>query len=319
MAVRLLGLLASLLLLALVPTASAQGEDGPVEVKVTVALINFSNYDAATSTYTLDFYLVLEWDAAQAPGFNASTWEIANGRATNRDLQFVEDVEGTSLHRLWYRVQADLHSDPRYDDYPFDHQTIEVRIEDKVHPVDELVYVAGDGTLESQFDPAGWQISGHKLEVGVNEYSFDEPYSQARFVVTVHRSVLSSVLKVMLPPFAFVAISAVTFFLIGKDKIATRFALAGNMAISGILFHAAQSATLPSMSRLIFLDRYMIAVEAFLFGSVAVTAIVALLELKGKDEKKARRANLRGAILTAAIAVGVFFLLTLVDVAPKVT
>ena len=57
-------------LLLLVPAAQAQEEE-PVEVKVTVALINFSNYDAATSTYTLDFYLVLEWDTAQAPGFNA--------------------------------------------------------------------------------------------------------------------------------------------------------------------------------------------------------------------------------------------------------
>ena len=315
----LLGALAVLFVLSFVPVASAQ-EDGPVEVKVTVALINFSNYDATTSTYSLDFYLVLEWDTARAPaGFNASSWEIANGRATSRDLQLDEHVENSTLQRLWYRVQADLHSDPKYGDYPFDHQTIEVRIEDKVHPVDELVYVAGEGSLESQFDPAGWQISGHRLEVGTNEYSFDEPYSQARFVVTVHRSVLSSVLKVILPPFAFVAISAVTFFLVGKDKIATRFALAGNMAISGILFHAAQSATLPSMSRLIFLDRYMIAVEAFLFGSVVVTALVTLNELRHKSEAKARRTNLRGAILVSAIAVGVFFLLTLVDVAPKVT
>lgn len=312
-------LFACLAALAVVPGAAAQDDAHPVEVKVTVALINFSNYDAATSTYSLDFYLVLEWDTAQAPGFNASSWEIANGRATNRDLQLDEHVANTTLERLWYRVQADLHSDPKYDAYPFDHQTIEVRIEDKVHPVDELIYVPGNGTLESQFDPAGWQISGSRLDVAVNDYSFDEPYSQARFVLTVHRSVLSGVLKVMLPPFAFVAISAVTFFLVGKDKIATRFALSGNMAISGILFHAAQSATLPSMSRLIFLDRYMIAVEAFLFGSVVVTALVTLNELRHKDEARARRTNARGAIIVAAIAVGVFFLLTLVDVAPKVT
>ena len=316
----LLGAFAGFLVLSLVPQAAAQDADAPVEVTVTVALINFSNYDAATSTYSLDFYLVLEWDAARAPaGFNASTWEIANGRATNRDLQLAEEAGNGTLRRLWYRVQADLHSDPKFDNYPFDHQTVEVRIEDKVHPVDELVYVPGNGTLESQFDPAGWQVSGTAFDVATNEYSFDEPYSQARFVVTVHRSVLSGVLKVILPPLAFVAISGVTFLLLGKEKIATRFALSGNMAISGILFHAAQSATLPSLSRLIFLDRYMLAVETFLFGSVVVTALVTLNELRHKDEARARRTNLRGAILVSALAVGVFFLLTLVDVAPKVT
>ncbi len=310
----------SLLLLA-VPDAGAQTEgSGPVEVKVTVALVSFGSYDATQGTYTLDFYLVLEWDPDQAPeGFTAANFEMANGRATSRDLQLNETDEETGARRLWYRIQADLYSDPHYEWYPFDEQTIQVRIEDKVHPADELVYVVGEGTLESQFDPAGWQVKGTRFNVTGNDYSFeDTPYSQARFVVSLQRSVLSGVLKVMLPPLAFVAISAVTFVLLGKEKIATRFALSGNMAISAILFHAAQSATLPSLSRLIFLDRYMLAVETFLFGSVVVTALVALNELRHKDEARARRTNLRGAILVSAIAVGVFFLLFLVDVAPKV-
>lgn len=309
-------------LLLLVPATVAQGEgpsEGPVEVTVTVAVTNFGNYDATTGTYTLDFYLVLEWDPASAPAdFTAANFEMANGRATSRDLQLDENDTDSGVRRLWYRVQADLYSEPRYEWYPFDRQTVEVRIEDKVHTVDALVYVAGNGTLESQFRPAGWQIDGTRFEVGNNTYTFDDPYSQARFVVTLQRTVLSGVLKVIVPPLAFVAISAVSFFLVGKEKIATRFALSGNMAISAILFHAAQSATLPSLSRLVFLDRYMLAIEAFLFGSVAVTALVAWAETKGKDEAKAKRLNWRGALACAAAAVGVFFLLFLVDVAPKV-
>lgn len=314
-------LLAPLLLL-LVPSASAQDDSGagPVEVLVTVALTNFGNYDATTGTYTLDFYLVLEWDPASAPAnFTAGNFEMANGRATSRDLQFNETDEESGHRRLWYRIQADLYSEPLYDWYPFDEQTVEVRIEDKVHTVEDLVYVVGDFTLEDQFNPAGWEVEGKRSLVANNTYSFDDaPYSQARFVVTLQRTVLSGVLKVIVPPLAFVAISAVTFFLLGKEKIATRFALSGNMAISAILFHAAQSASLPSLSRLIFLDRYLLAVEVFLFGSVAVTAAVAVAELKGKSEAKAKRINWRGAAITAIAAVGVFFLLFLVDVAPKV-
>lgn len=311
-----------LLLLLLVPAAQAQGEDGggPVEVLVTVALTTFGNYDATTGTYTVDFYLVLEWDPAQAPAnFTAANFEMANGRATSRDLQLNETDGETGHRRLWYRIQAELFSEPRYEWYPFDEQTVEVRVEDKVYTVEDLVYVVGDFTLESQFNPAGWEVEGTKHLVANNTYSFDEfPYSQARFVVTLQRTVLSGVLKVIVPPLAFVAISAVTFFLLGKEKIATRFALAGNMAISAILFHAAQSASLPSLSRLVFLDRYLIAVEVFLFGSLAVTTMVAFAELKGKDEAKARRLNWRGAVASAIAAGGVFFLLFLVDVAPKV-
>ena len=316
----LLGLLA---LLLLAPGSSAQEEEPgePVEVTVTIAVTSFGSYDATQGTYVLDFYLVLEWDPAGAPpNFTAANFEMANGRATSRELQFNETDADTGVRRLWYRIQADLYSDADYEWYPFDKQTLEVRIEDKVYTTSQLVYVAGNGTLEENFRPAGWQEGGKHFEVVDNKYTFDEePYSQARFVVTLHRTVLSGVLKVIVPPLAFVAISAVTFLLLGKEKIATRFALSGNMAISGILFHAAQSASLPSLSRLIFLDRYMLAIEAFLFGSVVVTAMVAFAEMKQKDEKRARRMNWRGALLISAIAVGVFFLLSLVDVAPKVT
>ena len=314
--------LAPLALLLLVPGATAQDDEaaGPVEVTVTVAVTSFGNYDATTGTYVLDFYLVLEWDPAQAPAnFTAENFEMANGRASARDLQFNETDEETGVRRLWYRVQANLYSEPKYEWYPFDKQTVEVRLEDKVYTTGDLVYVAGNGTLEDNFQPAGWQVGGTDFTVEENKYTFDEePYSQARFVVTLQRTVLSGVLKVIVPPLAFVAISAVTFFLLGKEKIATRFALSGNMAISAILFHAAQSATLPSLSRLIFLDRYMLAIEVFLFGSVALTAMVAWAEMKGKDEALAKRLNWRGALVITAAAVGVFFLLFLVDVAPKV-
>ncbi|HUR25335.1 MAG TPA: hypothetical protein VM327_04890 [Candidatus Thermoplasmatota archaeon] len=304
------------------PVATAQGDVAgePVEVSVTVAVTSFGNYDAKTGTYVLDFYLVLEWDPAGAPAnFTAANFEMANGRASARDLQFNETDDESGVRRLWYRVQANLYSEPKYDWYPFDEQTVEVRIEDKVYTTSQLVYVAGNGTLEETFRPAGWQVGGKTFEVMENKYSFDEePYSQARFVVTLHRTVLSGVLKVIVPPLAFVLISGVSFLLVGKEKIATRFALAGNMAISGIMFHAAQSSTLPSLSRLIFLDRYMLAVEVFLFGSVLVTALVAYAEMKSKDEAKAKRLNWRGAIAVAAAAVGIFFLLLLVDVAPDV-
>lgn len=320
MRLALLGALGLLLLLT--PAAFAQDDaSGPVEVTVTIAVTSFGSYDATQGTYVLDFYLVLEWDPAKAPpGFTAANFEMANGRATSRDLQFNETDEDTGARRLWYRIQADLYSDPDYEWYPFDKQTLEVRIEDKVYTTSQLVYVVGNGTLEENFRPAGWEVGGKRFEVIENDYTFDEePYSQARFVVTLHRTVLSGVLKVIVPPLAFVAISGVTFLLLGKEKIATRFVLSGNMAISAILFHAAQSASLPSLSRLIFLDRYMLAVEVFLFGSVVVTAMVAFAEMKQKDEAMAKRMNWRGALTVAAAAVGTFFLLFLVDVAPKVT
>ncbi len=315
---------ALLALLVSAPLALAQGAaDQPVEVDVTIAVVSFGNYDAQQGSYVLDFYLVLRWDTTTAPpDFTPGNFEFASGRSTDRELQADEMDNSTGIRALWYRVQANLYSQPNFEWYPFDKQTVQVRLEDTTQPESQLVYVAnttGSG-LEGSFQAAGWEVKGKpRFTVTTNEYSFDDPYSQARFVITLQRSVLSGVLKVIVPPLAFVAISAVSFILLGKDKIATRFVLSGNMAISGILFHAAQSASLPSLSHLIFLDRYMLAIETFLFGSVVITALVALADLRSKDPAKSRRINWRGAVIVSAAAVGVFFLLSLVDVAPKVT
>lgn len=293
------------------PAAAAK----PVPVEVTVAVVDFANYDAKQGSYVLDFYLVLQWDPRAAPAnFTAAGFEFANGRATSRELQADTVDPETGLRTLYHRIQADLYSEPNYGSYPFDRQTVEVRLEDKVHPEDELVYVmnAAASGLEDSFSAAGWEVRGTAAEVARNTYSFDEPYSQARFVITLQRSLLSSVLKVIVPPLAFVVIAGVSFLLVGADKIATRFALTANMAISGVMFHAAQSASLPSLSRLIFLDRYMLAIDVFIFGTVAVTALVALADMKWKDPVRARRINLRGAVAVPAAAVAAFLLLHLV-------
>lgn len=298
-----------------VPVASADGTATAIAVDVTVAVVGFGNHDAKQGTYVLDFYLVMRWDARRAPtNFTPDGFEFANGRATSRELQFDTTDNATGLRTLYYRIQASLYSEPRFNAYPFDAQTVEVRLEDKVHSERELLYVANQTAsgLESGFQPAGWQLRGHRFDVVSHPYSFDEPYSQARFVVTLQRSTLSGVLKVILPPLAFVIISGISFILTGADKVATRFGLTANMAISGIMFHAAQSSSLPSLSRIIFLDRYMLSIHVFLFGSVLVTALVALAEMKWKDPVRAKRFNLRGAIAVPGLALAAFLLLQLV-------
>lgn len=296
--------------------SAAEAQTAPAQVHVTTSVVGFGNYDAKQGTYVLDFYLVLSWNNETAPAdFSPDAFEFANGRATSRELQYDILNETTGMRELWYRVQANLYSEPQYQWYPFDHQSVEIRLEDTLYPARQLVYVPNieKSGLEDAFSAAGWVVRDTEFMVTTNDYSFDEPYSQARFVITLQRSVVSGVLKVIIPPLAFVAISAASFLLLGGDKIATRFALSGNMAISGVMFHGAQSASLPSLSRLIFLDRYMLAIDVALFGSVVVTALVAIAELKKKDAKLAKRLNLRGAIITAIAAGGAFALLSIAD------
>jgi hypothetical protein len=127
------GLLALLLLapgLLSAPLAAAQDAD-PVEINVGLLVINFGNYDANKGTYVLDFYLFFKWDPAAAPAnFTPATFEFMNGRASAKDKIFDETNATTGMRELWYRVQANLYSEPSFDDFPFDTQHVRILFED---------------------------------------------------------------------------------------------------------------------------------------------------------------------------------------------
>ncbi|HET6399009.1 MAG TPA: hypothetical protein VFH47_05595 [Candidatus Thermoplasmatota archaeon] len=176
---RALGLCVLPLLLASALPGAAQPDEaqeqgaapGPVHVGVGLHVLSVGNYDPNKGTYVLDFYLILAWDAAQAPeGFAPDRFEFMNGRATSKDLIF--DGREGEARELWYRVQASLYAQPRFRDYPFDTQHIRLQMEDAVRPAAELVYVPMEGRvgLDERVNVAGWEVRSQAVDVVRSAY-----------------------------------------------------------------------------------------------------------------------------------------------------
>lgn len=283
----------------------------PVEVHVDLHVISFGNYDQAKGTYTLDLYLIFRWDPATAGNLTPERFEFMNGRAAAEDLLF--DGQGTDGRReLWYRIQANLYSEPRFSRYPYDRQVLRMELEDAVHPLSELVYVpeiSGTG-LADDVRVAGWRIDSAEASIEVKDYPFEEEYSRFTYTIEVTRPALSTTLRSFLPPLTFMIVAGVQF-LLHPSKVGNRLGLGTGMLISAVGFHVSQTINLPALGVLTLFDRFMIATYVFIACSLAVTTMIAYDEDYWKDKDHTHAINRTGFALTIAIPVVVFLLLSL--------
>ena len=303
------------LLVLAVPGALAQ-EPAPVEVEIGVFALSFGNYDVNKGTYTMDFYLFFRWDPAKAPaGFTPGGWELMNGDASGAKTPKIYDAidNETGEREVWYRVKATLLSAPRFDRFPYDTQRVSITVEDSVYTRDELVYVAmvDESGLDDEFVAGGWQVGEPHLEVVDKSYKFGEDYSRAKFDVELSRAKLSTTIKTLLPPVAFVLVAGLAFFF-HPTKWGNRVGLGTGMLISAVMFHISQTLALPPLPRLVLFDKVMIAVYLFILASLAVTALIAIDEDYWKDRDYTKQINSWGALLAVAIpaiALGALLLL----------
>lgn len=292
----------SLAVLMLVPLAQAQESD-PLEVKTGILVINFGNYDANKGTYLLDFYLFFLWDPAKAPAdFTPAGFEFMNGRASAKEKIF-DATNASGERELWYRIQANLYSEPNFSQFPFDTQQVQILFEDSTYTSQQIVYVPIEDLsgLDEGFSAAGWRVHEPTFDVTEKEYKFGETYSRAVFTVELSRERFSTAIKTLLPPAAFVLVAGLSFF-IHPSKWANRLGLGTGMIISSVMFHISQTVALPPIARLIFFDKVMIGVYLFVVGSLAVTTLIAIDEDYWKDRDHTKTINLYGAAGTILLA-----------------
>lgn len=294
-------LLALLSLLALSSGAAAAGE-----VQGGVLILGFMPFDEAQGTYRADFYAWFRWNASDLPAnFSAESFEVVNGLEGKR-AQIVNGTLPDGRREAWFRVDAELRTQPRLADYPYDVQTLTVDIEDSVFNESVLRYIPDPTSgLSPNATIPGWRLGGPETTVVAVPYAaFDETYSRLRFAVDIDRPPVFLTLKLFVPPVVFVLISAVSFFL-HPSKSVTRITLGTGMLVNTVIFHQAQTAALPSSAGLTLYDSVMYTLDIFLVGSLVVSILIALDEDWWKDRDWTRPINRWGAAFTVAATAGV--------------
>jgi hypothetical protein len=304
-------------LLSSVPSAArAEGpaSGGAVPVDVGLYIISFGNYDANKGTYTMDMYMWFRWNATSAPaGFTVDKFEFMNGRASSKDRIADDTDAATGLREVWYRVQANLYSDPQFKQYPFDHQRLQIQFEDANLSSGKLVFrpLEQESGLDPQVKVAGWHLDRTAFSMSDKQYKWGETYSRVTFELDISREPTSTGIKTLLPPIVFCIVSGLSFFF-PAGKIAQRIGLGTSMLISAVMFHISQTSALPPLGSLILMDKIMIATYAFLGASLIVTALISVNEDFWKKTQYNRYANLYGGLLSVLLPFLIFGALTFV-------
>ena len=304
----LAALFASILLLscgkaaASEPPAASGADPQPSVVRTGIYVLNVGRLDTLTSTYTSDFFLSFKCDQPCQP----DNFEFTNGRATSVDKQ--DDFPNEKL----YRLQASFSTDVSFKSYPFDTHKLLISMEDKQLTREEQVYQMDTSLngIDSEVIVAGWELAGWDATVTEHYYPvFDQTYSRYEFFINIRRSIVSAILKALVPGLAIV-VGGFLAFLLGPDKRVQRLTINSAALTGAILFHVNLTSQVPPVGSLTFADKFMLVNYVGLVGALGSTVTMLILSDK-KQEALVQRIHLRSRlwipiswiVLQAAVAV----------------
>ena len=237
----------------------------PTHARVGLLLLSIGDVSVATSSYTMDMYLMFACDRPCDPGH----FEIINGRP------LVEDLQEKTPTRQMYRVLAQLRGAWDMHAYPFDSDDLAVTIEDRALDADKLVYLADRPrtAIDRTAAVAGWDfprrwtatVTGHPYLV------LDQTYSRYEFTTTLQRPILVGVLT-LTPAAILVAVGLLALGL-RADLGTQRLTVSTSALVAMVLFHISLRAGLPPVGYFTFADRFVI------IGYVALAMIIVLAML----------------------------------------
>jgi hypothetical protein len=272
---------------------------GPQIVNVSIYVVDFNRFDLSAGTVGVDFYLNLKSTSPVSIG----DVELMNGMITS-----TSPVIDTSNEKE-YRVVAVLTADPDISRYPFDRDTLPIRIEPKVRNVQEMVFVIDPTTsgLSHEANLPGWKFTDTGSSVENHSYLPGEiPFSRVNFDYGVIRDVTSTVLKFFLPLMLIVIVSLSSLMM----KISSRLGLNASMFLAAVLIHWRIADGIPSVTYATFLDIFMIITYVTLV-MVLLSGILILKFTESGDRTRVEQINRWSIRIIPALSVTLYFLLFL--------
>lgn len=292
---------ALLLALVLLLPATALGEEStlppgerPVRVAAGFFLVNLSGVAERDETFEADLYLSFHWkdprlavagdeprnfledDAVER--LRTMWWpqlefvNTADPTITNRALQIAPD--GTVRYRLGLTSEFRSNLDLRR--FPFDTQTLEVRVESFTWTDDEMVFVPDAGHIgfnaESTFE--GLAVTHATAEIRRSEIvGWDTSFSEFVALIAVERRA-AFYLWTIFAPVALIFLISCTVFVVHSENFHDRVGISLAALLACIATQFAISFNLPQISYLTVIDRLFLVT----YGCVALGVLISTVQ-----------------------------------------
>lgn len=256
------------------PRSQPSGELAvPRPVYVGIYLNDVPSLDLDTNRYLVDFYLWFRWqgdDIDPSTTFEfmnaVESWDQLHAAVyTDDDDEALPDDLGDGWRYQVFHVQG--HFGHAFDvrAYPFDSQEIVIALEDTDAVVEDMIYVADEGTLTLPPGLAipGWDLGEVRAEVIRQDYPTnfgdtrrpvgEDRYSRFRYSLRVARPVIGYAATTILP-IAIVMLITMVMFLIHPRYFEGKLGLGITSLISAVALQLTTAGDLPSTGYLVLLD-----------------------------------------------------------------
>ena len=229
-----------LLFCLVVPTVSVAERDRAKEVTVGVHVNQILDINFTEDHFIIDFWVWFFW-APDAPGeFALGDYSpIANFEVIDGQILEIRGVERREEDGFTYenaRVITKITNRFDMKSYPVDSHEITIRIEDKNHRIEKLIYKAdkaGTSTSPNVVIP-GWEITPHGPVIEINQYrtnfgnidlppDFVSQYTQFQYAHYLQKPLFLSTVKSLWPTFMATFVALAALFLSPRSD--SRFAL----------------------------------------------------------------------------------------------
>ena len=282
-----------------------------------IEISDIRDIDTRDSTFAMDFYL---WFRSRSD-FAGHGVKFGNSASELRLDNLVDEAINEEVKYRAYRVKGEFNGDFALNDYPFDQQSLDVRIHHDDLTRERLIFVRDDLGMEPRaamlddlrrrevLGGAVWGIKRVEIfqDTIRNESSLGHPelfdshrateFSRFNATIQIQRDILSYSVKNMTPVFLLVGLAYLLFFL-PADQIAVRIGIGVNVILATAFFSVRLSNDLPNVGYLVVVEYIYIAVYVLaLYGILA--AIVGYVEaqrMSSGGSPWARRMVLAGEV-----------------------
>lgn len=233
-------LIAAILLLPVLVTAQPENP-GQQKILISLMLTDIEKIDTKNQNFSAEFYLWLKWNE----GRSGKNIEYMNSSETSNIFY---DEWADSLQRISAKVKGVFKSRFDVGSYPFDSQTLKIRISDYEWNWDSLVYeVETDkiGISPEIFNDE-WDIKLKEAKV-TKEYISEDNFSVFEYVIEIRRKTFSVFIKIIIPMFIIMAIAFINL-IVPKDQIEAGIGLGISSLLSLIALHFSVSSQLPEVN-----------------------------------------------------------------------
>lgn len=238
-------------------------------------------FNPVEGSFTADFNLWFRWD----PGKNKTLdFEMTYGKVLTANVREKYFDEKTNNNFISYSVSARMVDEFPLQEYPFDVQTLKIRIKPKMKTNEDLILVTDiddDTVLRNTLDFGAWKDINHYQFTSAKDFlwSYRNPkydrklftldHSQYNYHVVMQRNVSAYIITLL--PLMILVASAFVIFTMDFDVISSRYSVGITTMLSAMAYHNVNKLGVGYLVRgdLFFIFSYLLFFYTILETSVA--------------------------------------------------